>query len=446
MSDTAPVTQKSDTPVVPSAEIPSPKRRLQTFQALRYRNFRLLWISLVVSSVGTWMQIVAQSLLVLKITNNSAFALGTVSLAQALSFFLFALIGGSIADRTDKRKFLLVTQSLSMLLAFILGTLAITGVIQVWMIVVLAFCSGTILSFDQPARSSLVPTLVPRKDLMNAISLQSVVFNGAAVFGPALAGIMIGVFGYLGQTLHLPGSFLGFAGNFYLNGISFLGVLVVLYLLRIPKEAEEQGMEQRRGPLLASIRASLGAVGRDAALPWVLSGYGALLFFGPSTSLILPIFATKILHIDAFQIGLLFSASGLGTIIGALIVASLGDFRRKGLLLVVSFLLWAGALVLFALSHALWLSFLALLIFGIAQNGVGATTITLMQTRVPPQMRGRVMSLNTLFIMGVRPLGDFPAGALIGLIGGPFTVLISAGIVGGYTLFLFFTRPVIRSL
>ncbi len=426
-------------------ETKTPRKGIQTFQALRYRNFRLLWVSLIVSSVGTWMQIVAQSLLVLKITNNSAFALGTVALAQSLSFFLFALIGGSIADRTDKRKFLLVTQSLSMLLAFVLGTLTIMGVIQVWMIVVLAFCSGTILSFDQPARSSLIPTLVPKKDLMNAISLQSVVFNGAAVFGPALAGITIGVFGYIAQSVHLPGSFLGYAGNFYLNGISFLGVLVVLYLLRIPKEAEEQGAD-RRGPLLASIRASLDAVGRDAALPWVLSGYGALLFFGPSATLILPIFAAKILHIDAFQIGLLFSASGLGTVIGALIVASLGDFKRKGVLLLVSFLLWTAALMLFALSHVLWLSFIALFIFGVAQNGVGATTITLMQTRVPPQMRGRVMSLNTLFIMGVRPLGDFPAGALIGLIGGPLTVLISAGIVGGYTLFLLFTRPVIRSL
>ncbi len=426
-------------------ETKTPRKRLQTFQALRYRNFRLLWISLIVSSVGTWMQIVAQSLLVLKITNNSAFALGTVALAQSLSFFLFALIGGSIADRSDKRKFLLVTQSLSMLLAFLLGTLAFIGVIQVWMIVVLAFCSGTILSFDQPARSALIPTLVPRKDLMNAISLQSVVFNGAAVFGPALAGIMIGVFGYAGQAFHLPGSFLGYAGNFYLNGISFLGVLVVLYLLRIPKETEEQAVE-KRGPLLASIRASLEAVRRDTALPWVLSGYGALLFFGPSATLILPIFAAKILHIDAFQIGLLFSASGLGTVMGALLVASLGDFQRKGILLIVSFLLWTCALMLFALSHVLWLSFIALFVFGVAQNGVGATTITLMQTRVPAQMRGRVMSLNTLFIMGVRPLGDFPAGALIGLIGGPLTVLLSAGIVGGYTLFLLFTRPVIRSL
>jgi len=129
-----------------------------------------------------------------------------------------------------------------------------------------------------------------------------------------------------------------------------------------------------------------------------------------------------------------------------LLVASLGDFQYKGLLLLVSFLFWAGALILFAFSHVLWLSMLALLIFGIAQNSSGSTTITLMQSRVPPQMRGRVMSLNTLFIMGIRPLGDFPAGALIGLIGAPLAVVTSAVIVGGYSLYLLVARPVLRSL
>lgn len=441
MGSTSPLTGQATTPENAAA----PKKRLQTFRALRYRNFRLLWISLIVSSIGTWMQIVAQSLLVLYITHGSAFALGIVALAQATSFFLFALIGGSVADRTDKRHFLLVTQSLSMLLAFLLGLLTILGVIQVWMIIVLAFCSGTILSFDQPARSALIPTLVPREDLMNAISLQSIVFNGAAVFGPALAGIMIGVLAYAGRAIGLTGGLFGYAGNFFLNGMSFLGVLVVLYLLQVPKEAVEEATE-RRGPMLESIKASLSAVQHDAALPWVLSGYGALLFFGPSATIILPVFATQILHLNAFQLGLLFSASGLGTVVGALIVASLGDFQHKGMLLLLSFLIWASALLLFALSHTLWLSMLALLIFGIAQNGVGATTITLLQTRVPPQMRGRVMSLNTLFIMGVRPLGDFPAGALIGLIGGPLTVIMSAAIVGSYALFLLATRPTLRSL
>lgn len=298
---------------------------------------------------------------------------------------------------------------------------------------------------DQPTRSSLIPVLVPRQDLMNAISLQSTVFNGSAVLGPTLAGIAIGLLGYAGRFVGLKGILTGYAGNFFLNGISFIGVIVVLYLIRVPKEAAEQSME-KRGPMLDSIRAALGAVRRDEALPWVLSGYAALLFFGPSATLILAIFATQVLHLNPFQLGLLFSASGLGTLVGALTIASLGDFKYKRALLLISFFIWTGALILFAFSRGLWLSLVALLLFGISQNGVGATVITLAQLRVPPQMRGRVMSLNTLLIMGVRPLGDFPASGLIALIGGPFTVIISAVIVGSYSLYLLLGRPVIRTL
>ncbi|MDQ2714119.1 MAG: MFS transporter [Chloroflexota bacterium] len=421
-------------PEIEKPEPPAPRtrERVQTFRALRHRDFRLLWVSLIVSGIGTWMQIVAQSLLVLKITHGSALALGIVSLAQALSFFLFALIGGSVADRIDKRRFLLVTQSLSMLLAFLLGVLTYTGVIQVWMIVVLAFCSGCILSFDQPARAALVPMLVPREDLMNAISLQSIVFNGSAVLGPTLAGITIGLIGY--------------AGNFFLNAVSFLGVLVVLFALRVPHDAAANSSAPGKAPILASIGAALRTVGQDPVLPWVLSGYAALLFFNPSATIILPVFAVQVLHLNAVELGLLFSASGIGTLAGALIVSSLGDVKRKGVLLLGALLLWTGALVLFAISRSLWLSMLALFIFGSTQNAIATTVITLMQTRVPPQMRGRVMSLNSLMVMGVRPLGDFPAGAAIALIGGPLTVLISASIIGAYTLFLLLGRPVIRRL
>ncbi|HLZ57514.1 MAG TPA: MFS transporter [Ktedonosporobacter sp.] len=430
----------------PSSEPTTSQRRIQTFRALRYRNFRLLWISLIVSSVGTWIQIITQSLLVLKITHNSPLALGAVSLAQAVSFFLFAFIGGSIADQADKRRFLLVTQSLSMSLAFILGLLTLMGIIQVWMIILLAFCSGTVLSFDQPARSSLIPLLVPREDLMNAISLQSIVFNGSAFVGPTLAGVLIEVLSNVGSKFGLPaGDLFPYAGNFFLNAVSFLGVLVVLYLLCLPKDVAELSTA-KRAPLLASIGASLGTVKRDAVLPWILSGYAALLFFGPSNALILPIFGLQILHLQPAQLGLLFSAAGLGTIAGSLTVASLGDFQHKGILLLSSLLIWTASLLIFALSRIFWLSLLALLLFGIAQNGVGATTITLLQTRVPPQMRGRVMSLNTLLMMGIRPLGDFPASGLIALMGGPLTVLLCASVVGLYSLYLLVARPVIRSI
>lgn len=396
----------------------------QTLRALRHRDFRLLWGGLAVSAVGTWMQIVALSLLVLKITHGSAFALGSVSLAQALSFFFFALVGGSVADRIDKRRLLLFTQSISAALAISLGVLTWLGLIQFWMILVISFLNGTVLSFDQPARGALVPALVPREDLMNAISLQASVFNGASAIGPALAGFAVGLIGY--------------AGNFFLNGASFMGLLIALYFMRVPPQATI-----RQSPVKA-IRESLATVRRDAVLPWVLAGYGSLLFFGPSAALILPVYAVQVLHVGPERLGLLFSSVGVGSILGALTVASLGANARKGRIYLTGILIWVAALGTFAVSTWLWLSMVALLVLGLGQTFSATTTITLLQTRVPEQMRGRVMSLNTLLIMGVRPLGDFPAGALVSVIGAPATVLLSAALVGTYGV-VAVTRPAIRS-
>lgn len=395
----------------------------QTFRALRHRDFRLLWVGLAVSAIGTWMQIVAQSLLVLKLTHGSAFALGTVSLAQALAFFLFALVGGSVADRLDKRRLLMFTQSGAAALAILLGFLTLFSVIRLWMVLVLAFLNGTLLSFDQPARGALVPVLVPKEDIGNAISLQVMLFNGASTLGPALAGFGVAI--------------LGFAGNFFLNGASFLAVLIALYLMRVPSGPTHQQST------VQAIRTALGTVRRDAVLPWVLSGYAALLFLGPSSALILPVYAVKILHVGPERLGMLFFAAGMGTILGALFLASLGSSPRRGPIYLKGIFIWVAALAGFALSGRFWISMTALLVFGIGQTLAGTTTITLLQTRVPEQMRGRVMSLNTLLIMGIRPLGDFPAGALIAGIGVPGTVLLSASLVGIYGLLLAM-RPAVR--
>ncbi len=402
--------------------------RLPTFRALQHGDFRLLWTGSIVSAVGTWMQIVAQSLLVLDLTHDSALALGTVSLAQALSFFLFAPVGGSIADRFDKRRVVLMTQSLMMSFAGLLGILTATGVIRFWMIPLLAFVNGITLSFDQPARNALIATLVPKDNLMNAISLQSAVFNGASILGPAVAGFTL--------------SKIGYSGNFFLIAASFLAVLTALLLLHAP---ETGGVARRDGRLLESMREALRYVRREAVLPSVLSAYGVLLFFGPSAALMLPLFAKQILRVGPAQLGMLFSAVGGGTVIGALIVASLGDFRYKGRLMFGAILLWVLALAVFGLSGSLRISLPALLILGAAQNTAGATSITLLQTRVPPEMRGRAMSLNTLLIMCVRPLGDFPAGVVISRFGFRPTVLLSATVVGAAAFTLFVARPAVRS-
>jgi MFS family permease len=401
--------------------------QFDALRALRHRDFRLLWVGLFVSAVGTWMQIVAQALLVLHLTGGSPLALGTVSLAQAAAFFLFAPVGGAFADRFDRRRLLIVTQSFLLLAAAGLGALTVAGLVRLWMIVVTAFCSGAALSFDQPARSSLIPALVPPGDLMNAVSLQSIIFSGASTFGPALAGVMVATIGY--------------AGNFFLNAASYLAVIVAL--LRLPSVTERPARGVRE-PLWPAVRAALATVARDQALPGVMAGYGALLFLGPSPAVMLPIFALRVLHLSAAQMGFLFSALGVGTILGGLAVASLGDFRYKGRLFLAAVLIWSAALGAFAASTAVWLSVAALLVLGAAQNAAGATAVTLMQTRVPAQMRGRIMSLNTLLVMGVRPLGDFPAGALIGAMGGPLTAGVSAALTGVYGVFLAVRRQGLR--
>jgi MFS family permease len=395
----------------------------RTFRALHYRDFRLLWTGLTVSAVGTWMQIVALSLLVLDLTRGSAVALGTLSLTQALAFLLFAAVGGSVADHFDKRRLLLVTQSLMIGFAVLLGILTMTGQIRFWMILLVAFASSSALSFDQPARYALITSLVPKEHLMNAVSLQSAVFNGASILGPALAGLSL--------------SRIGYSGNFFLNAASFLAVLAALLLLRT---LNVRAIPKPGGTLLDSVREALRYVRQDAVLPTVVPAYAALLFFGPSAALALPVFAKQVLHVGPTQLGVLFSAVGVGTVVGALILASLAGTSQDGRIVFGSILLWTAALAVFGWSDSLRVSVPALFVLGAAQNVAGATTVTLLQMRVPPEMRGRAMSLNTLLIMCVRPLGDFPAGAVIGWLGFRPAVLLGAMLVGTVSLALFLPR------
>lgn len=389
---------------------------LPTFAALRHRDFRVFWLAFVVSAAGTWMQIVALSLLVLKLSHGSALALGCVSLSQASAFFVFALVGGSFADRVDRTRLLIVTQTALMLLATILGVTTTLGAINVPAIAAFAFISGAILSFDQPARAALVSTLVPQKDLLNAISLQSVAFNGAAVAGPALAGLTAGLIG-------LP-------ANFFLNALSYAAVLLALKSLGT-NGAALSGRES----LTRQIRIVLGSVRRDPVLLPVLCVYGTLLFAGPSLPLLLPVLAAGRLHVGPIALGFLFSAAGLGAIAGGLI---LGRFPAPSARLFLTAVAgWCTALALSGISISVQITFCALVLLGVSQSMVGASTSTLLQTRVPPQQRGRVMSLNTLLLMGVRPLGDFPGGAAITLFGAPAATVASAALVAGTTFALF---------
>ena len=379
---------------------------------LRHRDFRLLWFGLLGSAIGTWMQIVAQALLVLDLSHGSPVALGVVSLAQSAAFFVFALFGGAVADRVDKRRLLVLTQTVSMGLALTLAVLTAYHVVAVWMVVLLAFLQGAALSFDQPARAALVPELVPKAQLFNAVSLQSMVFTGASTVGPALAGFGLAALGY--------------AGNFFVNAASYLAVIGALLAMRVPGAADDNPI---RTPSTRAIGEALATVRADVALPSILVVYTALLFFGPSGAVLIPVMGRGVLHLDPQRIGILFAAAGFGAVIGGLALASLKDPAHKARIVLASAILWTLALAGFAASRVYVASVVALVLLGMFQIGVGSTTITLLQTRVPPAMRGRVMSLNSLLMMGVRPLGDFPAAALIAGIGAPLTAAICAGLV-----------------
>ena len=391
---------------------------IPTFKALEYRNFALLWFGLILSNIGTWIQIIAQSLLVLALTHNSGVALGVVSFAQAFPFFIFALLGGGIADRVDKRKLLLFTQSVQIILAFTLGILTFTGFIQFWQIIIISTLSGVTLSFDQPTRFALIPSLVPREDLSNAISLNSVAFNGAAIIGPALGGVLVVL--------------IGFAGNFFVNGVSFVAVLIALLLMKVPKHVSSSTHTVLRG-----IREGLVYIrGKNLLLP-LLINYGSLLFFGATYTVLLSLFAVVVLDTNPAGLGLLYTALGIGTIIGSLGLASLGDYERKGALLMISSLLFSFSVVIFSFSRVFWLSFTLLLVVAGTQTILGALTITLLQLNSPRHMLGLVMSLNTLIIMGIRPMGGCPFGALANVVGVAASIAFGAVISGMISIYIF---------
>jgi MFS family permease len=383
---------------------------------------------MLASGLGTWMQIVAQSLLVLRLTGNSALALGTVSLAQASAFFVFAPMGGAFADRHDKRRLLFRTQTLLMISAFTLAALTATGTVRLWMVVALAFTSGVLLSFDQPARAALLPLLAPPEDLTNAISLQTLAFNAASIAGPPLGGAVAAA--------------IGLAGDFALNGCSYLAVLLALFLLPPQLTASPMG-SSGSVRTWSAVREMLAVIRRKPAVSAAVLVYAVLLFVAPSQALLVPLVIANVLHGGATQLGFLFGASGIGTVVGSLLVASFGDYQGKGRLLVSANVAWVVALAVFALSRSFASSFVMLLLMAAAQSVFSTLVITLMQGSVEAKMRGRIMSVNTLLMMGVRPLGDFPVSVATSFFGIANAALLSAAVVALAGALVFSLRPVV---
>ena len=380
-------------------------------RALRHRNFQLFFGGQLISLIGTWMQSVAQAWLVYRLT-KSALLLGSVGFASQIPVFLVAPLGGITADRVNRQRLVIATQISSMVLAGILAWLTLSGRVQVWHIFALASLLGVVNAFDIPGRQSFLVDMVGKEDLMNAIALNSSMFNGARVIGPAIAGILV--------------ARIGEGWCFAANSISYVAVIVGLWLMHVhsaPRASKHSPIED----IIEGFR----WVNHTRVIRALLLLIGLVSLVGMPYTVLMPIFADRILHGGARGLGILMGATGVGALFGALTLAVKTGVKGLGRWVVISCASLGVSLFLFSFSTSFWLSVVLLLPAGYSMMLQMACSNTLIQTMVPDQLRGRVMSVYSMMFMGMAPFGAFFGGALADRIGAPITIAI-----GGITCVL----------
>ena len=374
---------------------PSTARRSGMFRALSHRNYRLFWIGAFLSNVGTWMQAVAQGWLVLQLT-NSPFWLGLDAFMATAPGFVFTLVGGVFADRIDRRRLLLYTQVVAGLAALALAALVATSVVNRWMVLGFSFVTGCCMSLASPSYLALTYDLVGREDLANAIALNSTQFQLSRVVGPALAGVAFRVF--------------GLAGCFFANGLSFIAVVVSLWMVRMERRSNAVQPSEKRRAIWRDVAEGLSYVRSRPRVSSLLLLAAVNSFFGAPYFTLVPIYARDIFHLGETGLALMMGTAGGGAFCGALLVAYLGDFRRKGWLVLGGAILFGICITGFALSSHLMWSLTFLFGLGFALVCSIAITNTLLQKLVTDEMRGRVMSMFMLSFIGTMPIGTLLAG------------------------------------
>jgi len=404
--------------VAPSeAEAPPPKRAVpihrsilnRALTAFTYRDFRVLWFGAFSSTVGNWMQEVAQAWLVFDLTKSSFF-LGLDDFLGQLPILLFTLIGGVVADRHDRRHVLLGSQYVQMSTAFILAALIFFGVVRVQYVLLLSFVAGLGQAFGGPAYQALIPSLVQKKDLPNAIALNSIQFNLARVFGPLLAGVTLAAWGT--------------AACFAINGLSFLVVIVALLSLTIkhvPPAAKK--------PILHELQGGLRYAKGQPAIVALTILASLTTFLGLPLLTLLPIFARDIFHGDINRYSHMMAFSGAGAVCGALFVAWLGRFRHMGLAVLIVQGIFGALVTIFALSRIAWVSDLLLFFTGASLLMVFSMTASLVQLIVPDNLRGRVMSIYMVAFRGGMPLGSLAAGWIASVTSAPLVLGVNGGLI-----------------
>jgi MFS family permease len=391
--------------------------------ALRHRNYRLFLVGQIVSAVGTWMQSVALPWLALELTHNG-FQVGLVLAAQFLPVLIGSPIAGVIADRFGKRNVLLMTQTLFIVPPFALFALSATGHAQYWMVIVAALATGTINAFDVPSRQSFQVEMVGRQDLMNAIALNSSVFNTAAVIGPSIAGILIAAVG-------VPICFL-------INSISYLAAIAALVAMRDLPAVVHRVEDQR---LLRRLAQGVEYARREPVVGMLLIAVGVFSLFAMNRLTLMPLFAEQVLHVGAQGFGFLMASMGLGSLAGALTLAffpRVGADPRRQLWMAA---IWVAALLEFSVSRVFAVSLVTLFVAGYCQISFVASANNRIQTLTPDHLRGRVMALYAQALIGVGPLGATQAGALATLFGAPWAMAVGATIAGAVILVIRLITP-----
>jgi MFS family permease len=394
------------------------------FRALRHRNFQLFFAGQLVSLVGTWMQSTAQLWLVYKLTNSAAL-LGVFGFANQVPILVLASVGGYVGDRYNRHRGVIWTQTASMILAFVLAALTLTHLIQVWHLIFIAFLVGIVNAFDVPIRQAFLVQMVGKEDLANAIALNSSIFNGARVVGPAVAGFAI--------------AWIHEGWCFFLNGVSFIAVIVALFAMRIPKTEPKTPEGSPLRNFLQGFRFAMG----DLPIRSTLLLLSVLSLFGLQYSVFLPLFARDVLHRDAKGFGFLLSTAGVGAVLGALQFAARTSYKGLARWIAAMSVISAVSLILFSQSHVFWLSSALLFAIGFAATSQMAATNTTVQNRVPDELRGRVMAVYATMFMGVQPIGSLLAGGVARRIGAPRTLALFGGLVLVGSL-VFLCRVVMR--
>ena len=395
-------------------------------RALRNHDFRLFWAGNFLSNIGTWMQNIAQGWLVLQIT-NSAFWLGVVGFCSTIPILLFALIGGVIADHVNKRKLLIGTQSAMMIFAFAMAVLAYFKIITVAEIAILAAGTGIAMSLNTPSYQALVPQLVPREDLINAIALNSAQFNMSRVLGPTLGGFAMAA--------------VGVAGNFFLNGLSFLAVIIALTRIHYAPQAPPG-----EGHLWMKLKQGFSYVFHHEEMSSLvlLVGIGSLLAL--PYLVFVPYFARDVLHSDERGLGILMACAGIGSFFGAGTIAYLGKVARRGRFVFIAALVYYTAIIGFTFSRSFVLSGALLMLAGYSMILMVATINALLQHLSNDAMRGRVMSIYSTAFLGLPPIGSLIAGSLARVIRAPHAIagMVAVAFVGA--IVVYGSREALRKL